>query len=147
MDRTQSRRQSGVVCSLLVVSLLLSGVVGGEGESIGVFSVDSQWTSTSSVPPNVPPPPPPEDEDCYSEPFDRGPATGPPQKMTNSACPFSNEHHALSKLARGQSVPALSPRGEPPVFPFQTFLPCTRLTQRTSVWIQRPNELPWRGPP
>ena len=27
-----SRRQSGLVCSLLVVSLLLSAVVGGEGE-------------------------------------------------------------------------------------------------------------------
>ena len=43
MDRTQSRRQSAPVCSLLVVSLLLSAVVGGEGESIGVLSVDSQW--------------------------------------------------------------------------------------------------------
>ena len=31
-DKTQSRRQSGLVCSLLVVSLLLSAVVGGEGE-------------------------------------------------------------------------------------------------------------------
>lgn len=74
-------------------------------------------TSSSSVPPNVPPPPPPEDDDCYSEPFDRGPATGPPRKVTNSARPFSNEHHALSKSARGQSVPALSPRGGAPSFP------------------------------
>jgi len=32
VDKTQSRRQSGLVCSLLVVSLLLSAVVGGEGE-------------------------------------------------------------------------------------------------------------------
>ena len=46
VDKTQSRRQSGLVCSLLVVSLLLSAVVGGEGESIGVLSVDSQWTFT-----------------------------------------------------------------------------------------------------
>ena len=30
--KTQSRRQSGLVCSLLVVSLLLSAVVGEEGE-------------------------------------------------------------------------------------------------------------------
>ena len=30
--KTQSRRQSGLVCSLLVVSLLLSAVVEGEGE-------------------------------------------------------------------------------------------------------------------
>ena len=30
--KTQSRRQSGLVCSLLVVSLLLSAAVGGEGE-------------------------------------------------------------------------------------------------------------------
>ena len=43
VDKTQSRRQSGLVCSLLVVSLLLSAVVGGEGESIGALSVDSQW--------------------------------------------------------------------------------------------------------
>ena len=44
VDKTQSRRQPGVVCSLLVVSLLLSAaVVGGEGESIGAVSVDSQW--------------------------------------------------------------------------------------------------------
>ena len=30
--KTQSRRQSVLVCSLLVVSLLLSAAVGGEGE-------------------------------------------------------------------------------------------------------------------
>ena len=30
--KTQSRRQSGLVCSLLVVSLLLSAAVEGEGE-------------------------------------------------------------------------------------------------------------------
>ena len=35
VDKTQSRRQSGLVCSLLVVSLLLSAVVGGEGELSG----------------------------------------------------------------------------------------------------------------
>ena len=80
-------------------------------------------TSSSSVPPNVPPPPPPEDDDCYSEPFDRGPATGPPRKMTNSARPFSNEHHALNKSARGQSVPALSPRGGAPSFPLPDIPP------------------------
>ena len=32
VNKTQSRRQSGLVCSLLVVSLLLSAVVGREGE-------------------------------------------------------------------------------------------------------------------
>ena len=80
-------------------------------------------TSSSSVPPNVPPPPPPEDDDCYSEPFDRGPSTGPPRKMTNSARPFSNEHHALSKSARGQSLPALSPRGGAPSFPLPDIPP------------------------
>ena len=36
--KTQSRRQSGLVCSLLVVSLLLSAVVGGEGELSEVFT-------------------------------------------------------------------------------------------------------------
>ena len=35
VDKTQSRRQSGLVCSLLVVSLLLSAVVGEEGELSG----------------------------------------------------------------------------------------------------------------
>ena len=35
VDKTQTRRQSGLVCSLLVVSLLLSAVVGGEGELSG----------------------------------------------------------------------------------------------------------------
>ena len=35
VDKAQSRRQSGLVCSLLVVSLLLSAVVGGEGELSG----------------------------------------------------------------------------------------------------------------
>ena len=34
--KTHSRRQSGLVCSLLVVSLLLSAVVGGEGEWSGL---------------------------------------------------------------------------------------------------------------
>ena len=38
VDKTQSRRQSGLVRSLLVVSLLLSAVVGGEGESSEVFT-------------------------------------------------------------------------------------------------------------
>ena len=33
--KTQSRRQSVLVCSLLVASLLLSAVVGGEGELVG----------------------------------------------------------------------------------------------------------------
>ena len=35
VDKAQSRRQSGLVCSLLVVSLLLSAVVGEEGELSG----------------------------------------------------------------------------------------------------------------
>ena len=35
VDKTQSRRQSGLVCSLLVVSLLLSAVVGEESELSG----------------------------------------------------------------------------------------------------------------
>ena len=38
VNKTQSRRQSGLVCSLLVVSLLLSTVVGGEGELSEVFT-------------------------------------------------------------------------------------------------------------
>ena len=32
VDKNQSRRQPGLVCSLLVVSLLLSAVVGEDGE-------------------------------------------------------------------------------------------------------------------
>ena len=35
VDKTQSSKQSGLVCSLLVVSLLLSAVVGEEGELSG----------------------------------------------------------------------------------------------------------------
>ena len=74
-------------------------------------------TSTSSVPPGLPPLPLPEDDDCYSEPFDRGPATGPPRKMTNSARPYSNESLTMSRSSWGQTVPALSPRGAAPSFP------------------------------
>ena len=78
-------------------------------------------TSSSSVPPSLPPPPPPEDEDCYSEPFDRGPATGPPRKVTNSARPYSNE--ATSRSKKTHSVPALSPRGGAPSFPLPDIPP------------------------
>ena len=67
-------------------------------------------SSTSSVPPCLPPPPPPEDEECYSEPFDRGPATGPPRKMSNSARPYAEPSQKM-RSARLQSNPILSPRG------------------------------------
>ena len=40
--KTQSRRQSGLVCSLLVVSLLLSAAVGGEGELVASLQ-GSPW--------------------------------------------------------------------------------------------------------
>ena len=44
--KPQSRRQSVLVCSLLVVSLLLSAAVGGEGELRDLSYMDSLYVYT-----------------------------------------------------------------------------------------------------